>query len=112
VAGTSSGDVYVLQRGQAAIEIPDAHTEIIWSAAIGPRGWFPTGSADNDVRIWDPAGRPVLTLHHSRPVRRVLWSADGSTLTVLAVGERAARQYHMNELKAAIARFGLDPNLP
>lgn len=112
IAGTGSGDLFLLKFGEPPVAIREAHPDTIFAVAIGPRGWFATGSADGDVRIWDESGSLVLSLPQSRPVRRVLWSADGATLSFVAPGERAVRQVRIDELKAAISEMKIDPHLP
>lgn len=112
IAGTDSGDLWIVRAGRSPVAIRGAHSDAILGIAIGPQGWFASGSGDGELRIWDEAGKLVLALAQSRPVRRILWSTNGSTLTFLAPGERALRQIRIPDLKSAIAAFGIDPRLP
>jgi WD40 repeat protein len=94
------------------LDLPGAHRAAVTAVTVGPRGWFVTGSRDRTVKVWDPTGRPVLTLPQTRPVRRVFWSEDGNALTILAEGERGLRRWDLAALKAELGAIGLDPALP
>jgi WD40 repeat protein len=82
------------------------------SAAYGPGGWFATGSADRTVKLWDAAGRPVLTLRTGGGVRKVAVSTDGQLLTVLVDGERAVRRWRLDHLRNELTALGLELGLP
>ena len=112
IVGTAAGDLFILHSDGRKQSIPQAHTDFIWAIAIGPQGWFATGSGDREVRIWDSTGNLVLTLPQTRPVRRVFWSADGHTLTILAEGERGLRRWDLKALKSEFATYGLESGLP
>jgi WD40 repeat protein len=108
VVASESGEVVLLSLpGGAATRIPAAHRDAVRSAAFGPGGWAVTGSADGTVKIWSPAGTPVLTLWASGPVRQVAVSDDGALLTVLVDGERAVRRWRLDKLRAELAALGL-----
>jgi WD40 repeat protein len=114
VAGHAGGGVrvYRVATGETVADLPDAHRNTVHAAAFGPGGWFATGSRDRSVRLWDAAGRPVLTLPQSRPVVRLFVSADGRTLTTLGEGERGLRRWDLDRLRRDLAGLGLDPGLP
>jgi WD40 repeat protein len=112
IAGTATGDLLVLHRDQPPSVIPQAHEDAIWAIAIGPQGWMATGSSDRTVRIWDVNLQAVVTLSQTRPVRRLYWSSDGHTLSILAEGERALRRWHLDILKDEFIRLGIEPELP
>lgn len=111
IAGTSAGDLVILnsrQRDEAGRTISQAHADTIWSVAAGPDGLFATGSADRLVRLWDVTGNELFALPQTRPVRRLHWSADGSHLTIFAEGERAARRWNFERLKAEFTDLGVN----
>jgi WD40 repeat protein len=112
-AGHAGGGVVVFRvaTGEVVARLPDAHRNAVEAIAFGPGGWFVTGSRDRSVKVWDAAGRAVLTLPHARPVSRVFVSADGRSLTTLADGERALRRWRLDRLRAGLADLGLDPGL-
>lgn len=115
IAGTAAGDILILSdvhREKIERTISQAHADTIWSVAFGPDGMFATGSADRQVRIWDANGKELFALTQTRPVRRLFWSADGSRLTVFAEGERAARRWNLERLKAEFTDIGVDHGLP
>lgn len=112
IAGTRAGELFINHSDGQSQSIPQAHADAIWAIATGPRGWFATGSGDREVRIWDPQGNLVLTLWQTRLVRRVFWSADGHTLTILAEGERGLRRWDLEALKSEFAQYGLESGLP
>lgn len=115
IAGTSAGDILILSevhREKIVRTISQAHADTIWSVTFGPNGMFATGSADRQVRIWNAEGNELFALAQTRPVRRLFWSADGSRLTVFAEGERAARRWNLERLKAEFTDIGVDHGLP
>lgn len=112
IAGTATGEVLLLEGDRIVHSIPAAHTDTVWTVAIGARGLFATGSADRLVRIGSAQGEPLLTLPQTRPVRHLGWSADGTTLFVLAEGERGVRRWRLDQLKSALTPFGGDSALP
>lgn len=114
LAGTSAGDVLILNslnRDAAVRTISQAHADTIWAVAAGPDGLFATGSADRQVRLWDAAGKELFALPQTRPVRRLYWPADGSHLTIFAEGERGARRWNLESLKAEFTDIGVDHGL-
>lgn len=111
IAGTAAGDVLLVHSNRPPQTLSPAHADTVWAAAISPNGWFATGSADRDVRIWNQRGEPVVTLPQSRPVRRLFWSDEGRTLIILAEGERGIRRWHLERLQSEFAQFGLDSGL-
>jgi WD40 repeat protein len=114
LAGSAAGGVKVLdaETGRVDLDLPAAHRDAVQGLAFLPGGWFATGSRDRTVKVWDAAGRLVLLLPQTRPVRRLFPSADGTALTVLAEGERGLRRWDMTALKAGLADLGIDPALP
>jgi WD40 repeat protein len=114
VAGSNLGEVRIInpETGEVVIDRPSAHRDAVTAIAIGPHGWFVTGSRDHTVKLWDPAGQLVLTLPQTRAVRRVFWSADGSELTILAEGERGLRRWCITELRASLRELGIESALP
>jgi WD40 repeat protein len=114
VAGHVGGgvQVYRVETGEVAADLPDAHRNAVQAAAVGPGGWFVTGSRDRTIKVWDAAGRPVLTLPQTRPVTRVFVSADGRTLTALAEGERGLRRWDLDRLRRELTELDLDPGVP
>jgi len=114
VAGSGMGDVAVVDASTGAVKfrLPGAHQDTVESAAIGPQGWFATGSWDRTVRIWTADGQPVLALPQTRPATRLFWSADGRTLTVLAEGERGLRRWNLTALKRGLESLGIPSGLP
>ncbi len=112
IAGTASGDLLMMRGDQSPQTISRAHDDAIWAVSIGPRGWFATGASDRLVKVRDDRGQPVLTLPQTRPVRRLFWSADGHTLSVLAEGERGIRRWRLDRLRSEIADLGIDCSLP
>jgi WD40 repeat protein len=84
----------------------------VTSVAFGPRGeWLASGGRDRDVRLWKRSSTgyvPYLTLPTGRPIRQVLFSADGAELTVLSAGDSAVRVWHLTELHNQFRAVGLD----
>ncbi len=112
IAGTATGDVLILHGERVVQTISQAHADTIWALAIGPQGWFATGSADRQVRIWAAAGREVFALPQTRPVRRLFWIDEGRTLAIMVEGEQAIRRWHLTELIAEFRKIGIDSGLP
>lgn len=102
----------ILRADQVVASRPAAHAGPIEAIAIGPGGWFATGSQDRTVRVWSPQGTTVLTLPQARKVRRIFWSVDGRELLILAQNEMGLRRWHFDELKKELARLGIEPALP
>ncbi len=114
LVGSAVGDLALVRLESGAIvrRIPNAHRDAINAATFGPQGHFATGSGDRTVCLWSPDGQLVLTLPQTRPVRRLFWSADGRTLTVLAEGERGLRRWNLDQLKTELAAIGIESGLP
>ena len=112
VVGTEAGDVMVLRSDQVVASRNAAHAEPVEAIAVGPGGWFSTGSRDRTVRVWSPDGTPVLTLPQTRKIQRIFWSEDGQKLLILAEKEMGLRRWHLDELKKQLAALGIDPGLP
>ena len=112
IVGMSTGEVVILQSERVIHRISQAHRDTISAIAIGPHGFFATGSANREVTVWNPVGTAVVTLPQTRPVRRLFWSPDGRTLTLLASGERGLRQWHIDKLKDEFTRLGIKHSLP
>jgi len=114
IAGTEDGQLWLigLPGGTRQNHWP-AHTDRVTSVAFGPRGdWLASGGRDRDVRLWKRTGdgyEPFLTLSAGRPVRQVLFSADGSELMVLRDGDAAVRVWHLAELHDQFRQVGLGP---
>ena len=112
VAGGERGEVRLLDLGTGAVtDLPDAHRAAVTSVAHGPR-LVVTGSADRRVRLWTPGGEPIATLRMPGPVRKVLLSADESSLLVLVEGERAVRRWRLDALFREWEALGLGTGLP
>jgi WD40 repeat protein len=75
--------LFEVATGRPVLDLP-GHSAFVWSAAFSPDGsMLATGSADNNIILWDVAtGEPIgSTLsNHGGPVRRVAFSPDGSQL--------------------------------
>jgi WD40 repeat protein len=112
LVGGERGEVVVLDVAVGGMSVlPDAHRDAVQSVAYGPGGWSVTGSADRTIKVWDAAGRPVLTLRAGGGVRKVAISSDGLLLTVLIDGERAVRRWRLDRLGVALADLGLAAGL-
>ncbi|HET6575227.1 MAG TPA: protein kinase, partial [Fimbriiglobus sp.] len=108
LVGGERGEVVVLGVADGGRTVlPDAHRDAVWSVAYGPGGWFVTGSADRTIKLWDAAGRLVLTLRAGGGVRKVAVSTDGRLLTVLIDGERAVRRWRLDRLREELTALGL-----
>ena len=112
VVGTEEGDVILLQSDRVVATLRSAQTNRIDAIAIGPHGYFATGSLDHNVRIWSPDGAPVLTLPQTRAVRRLFWAAEGRQLLILADKGLGLRRWHLDELKKELSALGIEPGLP
>ena len=55
------------------------HQALVWSLAFSPDGkTLASGSADNNVVIWDvPTGEDLMTLKHNGTVEALQFSPDG-----------------------------------
>jgi WD40 repeat protein len=112
VAGTDRGELrFVNPRTGESVEIPNAHRQEVTSIAFG-RNLLVTGSADRRVRLWTTDGRPIATFRMSGPVRKILLSADGTSLLVHVDGERAIRRWRLDRLFAEWRALGLGDDLP
>jgi WD40 repeat protein len=109
-AGDATGVVRVVDAdsGRVVVGLSAAHRDGVPAVAFLLGGGLVTGSRDQTVKLWDASGREVLTLPQTGPVRRVFASADGTTLTLLAEGERGLRRWHLDRLRAELAELGLD----
>ena len=114
VAGSAAGGVKVLDLAGAAVvaDLPAAHRDKVTAAAVGPGGWFVTGSRDRVVSLWDAGRQPVFSLRQARPVRRVFVSPDGRWLTAACEGERGVRRWDLLAVRGELTALGLDPGLP
>lgn len=112
IAGTAAGGILILNGERIMLTIPQAHADTIWAVAIGPDGWFATGSGDRQVRVWDAQGQVMFALLQTRPVRRLFWIDGGRTLVILSEGERGVRRWHLDTLKSEFRRIGIAPCLP
>ncbi len=72
-------------------------------------GLAASGGEDRAVRLWSPAGEPVLALRLPAAVRTRALAPDGRHLFVLAAGERAVRRWHLGRLAAGLRGLGLAP---
>lgn len=111
IAGTSEGTIVLVEADKSIRAIQNAHNDQIWAVAMGTNGWFATGGADRVVRLWNQSGELILELPQTRPVRRIVWSTEDSTLTILAEGERGARQWKLNLLIDELSELGLLSNV-
>jgi WD40 repeat protein len=114
IVGSPLGEVRAIhaETGEVTLSLPAAHHDAVTAVAPGPRGWFATGSRDRTVKVWDPSGQLVMTLPQARPVRRVFWAEDGSSLTILAEGERGLRRWDLSVIKSELDGMGIEPALP
>ncbi len=114
IAGSATGAIRRFNFNTRIVEpaLPAAHQDAIDSIAVGPKGWYASGSRDRQVKIWNPAGHEVLTLPQSRPVRRVYWSKDGTRLTILNDCERGLKQWNIDRLKESFEKLGIPSMLP
>ena len=58
------------------------HQALVWTLAFSPDGkTLASGSADNNVVIWDvPTGEDLMTLKHNGTVEALRFSPDGRLL--------------------------------
>jgi serine/threonine protein kinase/WD40 repeat protein len=113
IAGTEDGRLWLIRLpGAKPVGSWPAHVGRVTSVAFGPRGeWLASGGRDRDVRLWKRSSTgyvPYLTLPTGRPIRQVLFSADGAELTVLSAGDSAVRVWHLTELHNQFRAVGLD----
>jgi WD40 repeat protein len=108
VVGGEGGGVSAI-RFDRQVRLASAHHDAVRGVAIGPGGLIVTGSADRTVKVWDADMKPVLTLRVGGSVRQLALSENGKRLTILVDGERAVRQWRLDELRREIANLGLDP---
>jgi eukaryotic-like serine/threonine-protein kinase len=114
VAGSALGPVKVVRLASAVtvLDLPNAHRDVVTAVAVGPGGWFATGSRDRAVKVWSAAGELVFTLAQTRPVKRLFWAPDGQILTIAVEGDRGLRRWDLAALKTGFEKLGLRPDLP
>ena len=113
VAGTEDGRLWLVDVPTATrLANWPAHGGRVTAVAFGPTGeWLASGGRDRDVRLWRRTATgyaPYLTFPAGRPVRQVVFTADGTKLVVLREGDSAARVWHLDELRKRFAENGLD----
>jgi WD40 repeat protein len=113
VAGTEDGRLWLIGLpGVTRLASWPAHFGRVTAVAFGPGGaWLASGGRDRDVRLWkrtETGYEPYVTLPAGRPVRQVLFTADGKGLVVLREGDSAARMWHLDELHKWFREAGLD----
>lgn len=111
VAGSQMGKLAWLDPETLAVRRPAAaaHAGAVTPAGVAGSGLAASGGADAAVRLWTPAGDPILTLRLPAAVRNLALTPDGRHLFVLAAGERAVRRWHLGRLAAGLRDPGLDP---
>jgi serine/threonine protein kinase/WD40 repeat protein len=114
IAGTEDGWLWLIGLpGAANLGQWPAHESRVTTVAFGPRGdWLASGGRDRDVRLWKrtvTGYEPYMTLAAGRPVRQVVFSADGTDLIVLREGDAAVRVWHLDLLHNQFRAAGLEP---
>jgi serine/threonine protein kinase/WD40 repeat protein len=114
IAGTEDGWMWLigLPRAEKLGQWP-AHNGRVTTVAFGPRGdWLASGGRDRDVRLWrrtENGYEPYMTVTAGRPIRQVVFSADGTDLIVLREGDAAVRVWHLDLLHNRFREASLDP---
>ena len=108
VVGGADGQLAGLTTDPVAVawRVPAAHRGAVTGVAAAG-GVVASGSLDRTVRLWTPAGRPVLGLRFRAAVKGVALSPDGAVLYVLVGGERAVRRWRLDRLDAGLRGLGL-----
>lgn len=88
--------------------VREAHTAAVTGVGVADSGLVASGSADRTVRLWTPAGVPILTLRFHAAVRKVVLTPDGRDLFVLVAGDRAVRRWRLDRLAEGMSNIGLD----
>jgi WD40 repeat protein len=108
LAGTELGRVRLLALPSGAVvhEFPDHGDSVTGVAFAGP-DLLVSSSRDGTIRLCRAEGTPLLTLEMPAPVQRLVVAPDASRLAVLVEGERAARVWHLDQLRLELDRLGL-----
>ena len=111
IAGSQTGALAALALPGLAVvwQHDDAHAAEITSVGVSDAGLIASASEDRTVKLWTPAGEPILTLRFHAPVQTLLLSADGRDLYVYVAGDRAIRRWRLDRLAAGLHASGLDP---
>jgi eukaryotic-like serine/threonine-protein kinase len=112
-AGTEDGRLWLIGLPAATRSAYwPAHFGRVTAVAFSPDGeWLASGGRDRDVRLWkrtEGGYEPYVTLPAGRPVRQVVFTADGQGLVVLREGDSAARVWHLDKLHKWFREAGLD----
>jgi WD40 repeat protein len=108
LAGTELGQVRLLAlpSGEVVHAFPD-HGGCVTGVAFAGPDLLVSSSRDGTIRLCRAEGTPLLTLEMPAPVQRLVVSPDGRRLAVLVEGERAARVWHLDQLRLELDRLGL-----
>jgi WD40 repeat protein len=108
LVGGDGGELRLLDLESGTVaQVRDAHRGAVPAVVFG-RQLLVSGSADRRVRLWTPTGDPIATLRMAGPVRKVLLSAEESSLLILVEGERAVRRWRLDSLFREWATLGID----